>query len=195
MLNSSQVRMARAALGWGVRDLAQKADVNVNTVTRIEKGGKATIGVLTRVQDALESAGIVFLEPGQIKGDGYGVRVLPNIDGWLVNLDEGWARNERLLVSVHHADDGSMQACGATPLTEPMTHDEYAELVGKAMAAVNGALRQRGGRISRLPPELERQVKLRRLREAVAESERSGIVPDASVRSIIEELDREDPPG
>ena len=33
--------MARAAVGWGVRELAEKAGVTANTVTRIENGADA----------------------------------------------------------------------------------------------------------------------------------------------------------
>src|SRR5262249_23268323 len=33
-----QLRMARAAVGWSVRELAEKAGITANTVTRIENG-------------------------------------------------------------------------------------------------------------------------------------------------------------
>ncbi|MCK6450445.1 MAG: type II toxin-antitoxin system ParD family antitoxin [Alphaproteobacteria bacterium] len=187
--------MARAALGWGVRDLARKADVNANTVTRIESGGETTVSVLNRVQEALESAGVVFLEPGQIRGDGYGVRMLPKFDGWLVNLDERWVRNDRLMVSLYDAEDGSMTACGATPLIEPMSTEEYEEQVTEAMAAVSHALRQRNGKLARMPAEVERQLKLKRLREALIEGENSGRAEDSSIESILGELDRGDRRG
>ena len=41
MVTGAQIRMARAALRWGVRDLAKKAEVNANTITRIENGADA----------------------------------------------------------------------------------------------------------------------------------------------------------
>jgi transcriptional regulator with XRE-family HTH domain len=37
-MNAVQLRMARAALRWGVRELAERAGVTANTVTRIENG-------------------------------------------------------------------------------------------------------------------------------------------------------------
>jgi DNA-binding XRE family transcriptional regulator len=37
-MKAIQLRMARAAVGWGVRELAKKAGVTANTVTRIENG-------------------------------------------------------------------------------------------------------------------------------------------------------------
>jgi len=70
MLTGVQVRMARAALGWGVRELAAKAGVNPNTITRIEKGADALAGTLTKLQRALEGAGIEFTD-----GDAPGVRL------------------------------------------------------------------------------------------------------------------------
>ena len=36
MITPAQVRMARAALGWGVRELSEKAGVATNTVSRFE---------------------------------------------------------------------------------------------------------------------------------------------------------------
>lgn len=57
--------MARAALGWTVRELAEKAGVAVATVNRFEVGGVVTIGA-TRdaIQRALEAAGIRFMPGG-----------------------------------------------------------------------------------------------------------------------------------
>jgi transcriptional regulator with XRE-family HTH domain len=64
--------MARAALGWGVRDLAKKADVTANTVTRIENGADAKQSTIERLRTALEVAGIEFIEEN---GGGPGVRL------------------------------------------------------------------------------------------------------------------------
>ncbi len=63
MMTAAQLRMARAALGWSVRDLAAKAQVNANTITRIENGADALAGTLARIRATLEEAGVVFL-PG-----------------------------------------------------------------------------------------------------------------------------------
>ena len=72
MLAGTQIKMARAALGWGVRDLAKKAGVNPNTVNRIENGHDAMVGTLVKIQSALEAAGIEFIDPN---GGGPGVRL------------------------------------------------------------------------------------------------------------------------
>ena len=64
--------MARAAVGWGVRDLAKEAGVTANTVTRIENGADAKQSTMDALQQALEAAGIEFIEEN---GGGAGVRL------------------------------------------------------------------------------------------------------------------------
>jgi transcriptional regulator with XRE-family HTH domain len=69
-MKAIQLRMARAAVGWGVRELAKKAGVTANTVTRIENGADAKQSTMDRLQRALEAAGIEFTN-----GDQPGVRL------------------------------------------------------------------------------------------------------------------------
>ena len=70
MLIGTQVRMARAAVGWGVRELAEKAKINPNTVSRIENGGDALASTLDRIQAALEGAGVIFIDRNEDGGPG-----------------------------------------------------------------------------------------------------------------------------
>ena len=67
-----QIRMARSALGWGVRELADRADVTPNTISRVEGGAPARTDTLERIVSVLEKAGIEFLDPN---GGGPGVRL------------------------------------------------------------------------------------------------------------------------
>src|SRR5580704_16568449 len=69
-MKAIQLRMARAAVGWGVRELAEKAGVTANTVTRIENGADAKQSTMDRLQSALEAAGVKFTN-----GDQPGVRL------------------------------------------------------------------------------------------------------------------------
>ena len=69
-MKAIQLRMARAAIGWGVRELAEKAGITANTVTRIENGADAKQSTIDALQRALEAAGIEFTN-----GDQPGVRV------------------------------------------------------------------------------------------------------------------------
>jgi len=67
-----QLRMARAAVGWGVRELAAKAGITANTVTRIEKGADAKQSTILSLRRALEAAGVIFVDEN---GEGPGVRL------------------------------------------------------------------------------------------------------------------------
>jgi len=71
-MKAVQLRMARAAVRWGVRDLAKKAGITANTVTRIENGADAKQSTMDALQQALESAGVEFIDEN---GGGPGVRL------------------------------------------------------------------------------------------------------------------------
>jgi transcriptional regulator with XRE-family HTH domain len=71
-MKAIQLRMARAAIGWGVRELGKKAGVAANTVTRIENGADAKQSTMDKLQRILEAAGIEFIEEN---GGGPGVRL------------------------------------------------------------------------------------------------------------------------
>jgi transcriptional regulator with XRE-family HTH domain len=60
-----QCRMARAALGWGIRDLAAAAKVAVDTVARFERGEALKERTIEALQRALEAAGIEFTNGDQ----------------------------------------------------------------------------------------------------------------------------------
>jgi transcriptional regulator with XRE-family HTH domain len=77
MITPVQIRMARAALGWGVRELGQRAGVATNTVSRFENGFGATIETLIRIQRALENAGVIFIAADQAGGPGVRLRESP----------------------------------------------------------------------------------------------------------------------
>jgi transcriptional regulator with XRE-family HTH domain len=71
-MKAIQVKMARAAVGWGVRELAKRAGLTANTVTRIENGADAKQSTMDRLQEALETAGVEFIDEN---GGGPGVRL------------------------------------------------------------------------------------------------------------------------
>jgi transcriptional regulator with XRE-family HTH domain len=53
--------MARAALGWGVRELAKEADVSANTIFRLENGrNEPNPATLKAIKAAFEAAGVRF---------------------------------------------------------------------------------------------------------------------------------------
>lgn len=57
-----QCKMARVALGWTVRQLAEKASVMPNTVSNFEKGRGAQINTAKALEQALISSGKVRFE-------------------------------------------------------------------------------------------------------------------------------------
>jgi len=67
-----QCRMARAAVGWGVRELAAAAKVSIDTVARFERGDELKERTVEAMQRALEAAGIEFIDGN---GGGPGVRL------------------------------------------------------------------------------------------------------------------------
>jgi transcriptional regulator with XRE-family HTH domain len=71
VITGDQIRMARAALRLGIRELAALAKVAPMTVSRLEtgrSGGHAE--TIRKIERALEKAGIEF-----INGDSPGVRI------------------------------------------------------------------------------------------------------------------------
>jgi transcriptional regulator with XRE-family HTH domain len=74
-LTREQCRMARAALSLGVRDVAALANVSPNTIARLERGEALYGRTLDTVRAALEEAGVVFLDPGEMVDGGAGVRL------------------------------------------------------------------------------------------------------------------------
>lgn len=72
-VTSAQVRMARAALGWTVRDLADATGLHRNTITNIEVGRySGEPETLNLIESVLTREGIVFIEEN---GGGVGVRL------------------------------------------------------------------------------------------------------------------------
>jgi transcriptional regulator with XRE-family HTH domain len=67
-----QCRMARAALGLGVRELANLAKVSPDTIARFERGEELRERTLDDIRAALDSAGVEFIAAN---GGGPGVRL------------------------------------------------------------------------------------------------------------------------
>lgn len=72
-MNAAQCRMARAATGLGVRDLARQAGVSPDTVARLERGEDLRPATVDAIRAALEAAGVVFL-PENGNGPGVALR-------------------------------------------------------------------------------------------------------------------------
>jgi transcriptional regulator with XRE-family HTH domain len=73
-----QCRMARAALGLGVRELAAAAKVSIDTVARFERGEELKARTIEALQRTLEGAGVEFIDEN---GGGPGVRLKKSTKG------------------------------------------------------------------------------------------------------------------
>ena len=71
-ISAIQCKMARAAIGLGVRDLADIVGSSPNTITRLERGEQLRPNTIAAVRAALEAAGVEFIEEN---GGGAGVRL------------------------------------------------------------------------------------------------------------------------
>jgi transcriptional regulator with XRE-family HTH domain len=67
-----QCKMARVAVGWGVRELAAAAKVSSDTVVRLERGEQLKDRTVDTMRQALEAAGVEFVPEN---GGGAGVRL------------------------------------------------------------------------------------------------------------------------
>src|SRR4051812_25430359 len=56
-----QSKMARAAVGWGVRELASNAKMSTDTVSRFERGEPLKDRTVDGLAATLEAAGVEFL--------------------------------------------------------------------------------------------------------------------------------------
>jgi transcriptional regulator with XRE-family HTH domain len=68
-----QFRMARAALGWGIVEFAERAGVSTNTLVRLERGEELKQSTIDILRKVLEEAGIEFIDDGH---GGFGVHVM-----------------------------------------------------------------------------------------------------------------------
>jgi transcriptional regulator with XRE-family HTH domain len=72
-VTSAQVRMARAALNWTVRDLAEATNLHRNTISNIETGKYlGDEASLATIETVLRRAGVEFIDEN---GGGPGVRL------------------------------------------------------------------------------------------------------------------------
>ncbi|NZD59536.1 helix-turn-helix transcriptional regulator [Rhizobium sp. WYCCWR 11290] len=70
-----QCKMARTALGIGVRELAEMAKVSPDTVSRLERGETLRERTVEDIKATLEEGGVIFLADGETTDGGPGVRL------------------------------------------------------------------------------------------------------------------------
>lgn len=79
MITSSQMRAARALLGFDQRELAERAGLSLPTIQRMEASDgvvRGTTDSLVKVVEALAAAGVELINEGMTSSDGgRGVRL------------------------------------------------------------------------------------------------------------------------
>lgn len=74
MVDAVQLRMARVALGWTLRDLSKLTGIDKNTLSRLEGGRTALSSTFEKVQQIFEKNGVVFLHEDDAFGPGVRLR-------------------------------------------------------------------------------------------------------------------------
>jgi len=78
VLTAAQIKAARALVDWSQPQLAEAAGLSMPTIRRMEGPlgpGRSTAANVEAVRQALEGVGVVFLNAGEVKNGGPGVRL------------------------------------------------------------------------------------------------------------------------
>jgi predicted transcriptional regulator len=76
MITPAQIRAARALLSWRQADLARESGVSEIAVKNIERGATdPRLSTMNHLQQAFDRAGVVFLDTGDVRDGGPGVRL------------------------------------------------------------------------------------------------------------------------
>jgi transcriptional regulator with XRE-family HTH domain len=76
MITAGQIRAARALIGWKQAELAVASGISEISIKNIERGASdPRSSTLAAIQSAFQKAGVVFLEPGDARNGGRGVRM------------------------------------------------------------------------------------------------------------------------
>jgi len=67
-MNETQSRMARAALGWSLDDLATFSGVGRRTIVNFENGGNVLPANAAKLRETFEREGVVFVGSGAYAG-------------------------------------------------------------------------------------------------------------------------------
>ena len=74
MMRPVHLRMARAALNWTLREFAERAGVNKNTIARYEAGDAILTATLEKLEAVLKEKGVFFIDADDKLGPGIRIR-------------------------------------------------------------------------------------------------------------------------
>lgn len=81
MITRAQIRAARALIDWTQTDLARASGVSRVAIKNLERGATdPRLSTISNIRAAFDQAGVIFLDTGDTRDGGVGVR-LKNSDG------------------------------------------------------------------------------------------------------------------
>jgi transcriptional regulator with XRE-family HTH domain len=76
VITPAQIRAARALLGWTQAELAAAAGLGVVAIKSFERGrSDPRSSTVAKMEHALDAAGVIFLDSGDNRDGGPGVRI------------------------------------------------------------------------------------------------------------------------
>lgn len=72
--NARTIKAARIQLGWTQEELAERASLPRNSISRLESGGNSTMRTIKQVVKTLEEKGVCFLPETKTFEEGFRVR-------------------------------------------------------------------------------------------------------------------------
>ena len=76
MITRAQIRAARGLIGWTQAHLAQASGVSAVAIKNLERGvTDPRVSTISNIETAFDQAGVIFLDAGDIRDGGVGVRL------------------------------------------------------------------------------------------------------------------------
>lgn len=76
VITPAQIRAARSLAGWSQKELSEHCGLSEIAIKNIERGrSDPRSSTLAAIVKAFDEAGVVFLQPGDMRGGGAGVRL------------------------------------------------------------------------------------------------------------------------
>ena len=76
VITPAQIRAARALIGWTQAALARASGVSEIAIKNLERGATdPRVSTINNIERAFDQAGVVFLDIGEARGGGRGVRL------------------------------------------------------------------------------------------------------------------------
>ena len=91
-MNSEQCRVARAMMGWSIKQLSRKVRVAQRTISDFETEGRVRPETRTRIRSVFVTSGIEFIQDD----DGIGLKRRFNIDEYMSLFEDRISRSRSL---------------------------------------------------------------------------------------------------